>query len=221
MRRSIILAIVLSCITLVASAQMHFGIRAGIGFPNQTAKLGSLSMTSERTFGFHAGVVGLFQLPLGFADLELEGDLLFAKLGGKSTSTIVKSTMTTNTSLYYLQVPIRANLFFNFAGFGIYGGLGPKFGFGLAGSQSTKISGEVRGEKMGTSSTDNKIKFGSGNDADYKVMDVALSFHAGVRLGVIPLDASFYYDLGLANIIPESLAKGKNHNLGLSLAYYF
>lgn len=218
----VVVALLLMGFSLAASAQLKFGVRAGLGFPNQTGKSekllggGTVTYSTARAFGFHAGVLALYQIPMGFGGLEIEGDLQFAKLGGKAKEAMIDLVKTLKEgkevaykpveSLYYLQIPLRANFTFDLGPVNLLAGVGPQFGFGLFGSY-----------KMGDQKTD--IKFGK--DEYYSVMDISLSMHAGVRLGALPLQATFFYDLGLMDIDSSDISSVKNHNLGVSLAFLF
>lgn len=205
MRKVIVILVTLLTVSLVTQAQLRFGVRAGVGFPNMTTTVGNAKTTMSRNIGFHAGLLAMYQMPLSFGAFELEGDLQFAKLGARTQES------TSKLSLYYIQIPVRANILLDLGFAGVVAGIGPQFGFGLFGSS-------VLGTKENKIKTD--IKFGA-NDAIYNVLDIALSMHAGFRLNTIPLQATSFYDLGLMDIDKGNTTKTTNHNLGISLAYLF
>lgn len=224
------LLIAVSC---AAKAQFHFGVRAGVGFPNMRTKTEVLgvkttAVTDRLIVGTHFGIGGLYQLPLGdWGGLEFDGTLQAARLGGKQTivdvTTLAEAvtsslgmeltkdaTIKRVQSFWHLQLPLRANVFIDVNVLDIVLGFGPQFGVALVGKETIKA---------GDQKTTNKIKFGEGG---LNRFNLDLTTQAGIRLKEPMLGFAFYYNMGMLDINPSKLITTSHwSDLGLTVTYFF
>lgn len=212
---------------LSASAQFHFGFRAGMGFPNMktTLTVGNdtkVTKTDRLMVGFNMGISGLYIKPIAFGNIEFEGDLLFSRLGGQlKAEGPFGGYLKTTTSLYYMQLPIRVNYSIPVGPMDIYIGAGPQFGVGLAGN--SKVAGKLGADGKESSS---KTKVEWGGDTGYQRFDMNVSLQAGFRWREPMIGAAFYYNPGFMNIGSKA-AKALNakvinsSDLGFQLFFYF
>lgn len=210
----LLLALFVFCCTVAASAQLKFGFRGGLGLPYMRTKgLGQIggaqAANTGSTFGVHAGALALYQFSIGFWNVEFETDVQFAKLGARLTDTFLGVNAEGWLSIYYVQIPLRANFSFDLGLFNIFASAGPQVGIALF--DTFKKSKGERDVKDFLNLPDGKY---------YETLDLALSMHAGVRLGSLPLRVTFYYDVGVLDIEHRSREITlNNHNFGVSLAY--
>lgn len=158
-----------------AHAQAKFGIKAGINFAdlkyepkdqtNGTPDANSLT-------SFHAGIIADLPLTEGLA---LQPGVMLSGKGSKVEYSGVLGTYTKEINPLYIEVPVNI-LFKPQIGTGtkLYFGLGPYFGFGIAGKAN--FSGET---PAGDFYTDHDLSFGNDSDDDLKATDVGGNILAG------------------------------------------
>ncbi|MDR1581718.1 MAG: PorT family protein [Prevotellaceae bacterium] len=187
-----------------AQAQLRFGARAGFNLTNLS---GDVNNTKFKP-GFQIGAVGDYSINEAFA---IQPGLVFATQGCAVKETGYENKMTLN----YLQVPINAQYKLNLGGKTLLLQAGPYLGFGLGGKEKGKedFDGDGNWEDF-----DEKIKMGSGNDADFKTFDFGIGLGAGIQFGNI--QAGLGYNLGLANI-NNGTGSIKNGGLAITLTYLF
>lgn len=215
MKKLIAIAALAAATISTASAQMRFGPEVGLNLTSIQTKVDGTSDNSDMKIGARFGAVA--DIPMT-ANLYLRPGIQFSMMGGKKE---VKEdffgttyTYTSTVTLNYIQVPVNILYKFGEEGGGrFYVGLTPYLGFGISGTAKVKFEGESESEK---------IKFGSGDDADVKAMD----FGAGLKLGY-ELPMGLYFDVaflqGLSNNVPkgDSDHKMTNRNITIGIGYLF
>ncbi len=203
---SIAAALLLSFVA-TSSAQVRFGVKAGlnlanISFSNLPAEAG-ITTSMIPTFMVGGQVEFDFAENLGLGvGLQLQGK------GAKNKSDFLGQTVETTVTPMYLQVPVMLQYRNN----GFFAGVGPYVGFGLFGKNKT----------TGADSQD--LKFGSTIDDDFSALDFGAGVEVGYEFGSLRATAS--YNLGLANALPKDAVSGSDlkarHNvIGIGLAYLF
>ena len=185
-----------------ASAQVRFGIKAGLNLANLSfVNFGELEPSLKMLPTYQVGALAEFGITenLGVGvGLQLHGK------GAKSDEANDDSSI----KLGYLQVPVMLQ----FRKSGFYAGVGPYAAFGIFGKS------ETGGERE-------DVSFGSGVDDDFSPLD----FGAGLELGYefANFRATASYNLGLANMLPKDQRPDgfdfaiKSNVIGIALAYLF
>ena len=202
-------------LAFTASAQ-DYGVKAGLNITNMLVKESNFFSYKDNfqiNTGFHVGPTVEFHL-LDF--LSVEGGLLFNTKGytGISEETVNNETykIQERKNLFFLDVPLTLKVPFSVGNYKFYGIAGGYAGAGLMGD--SKIS-SYYGNRI------TKLNWGSdeGSD-DLKRYDYGLTFGAGIN--VDPFRIGISYNMGLANLSPESTgAKLSNRVLGISVGYSF
>jgi len=190
-----------------AQAQTTFGMRAGLNLTNVYQKNEQGEMKGlDWIPGFQIGVVADYPL---LVDLSFQPGILFATQGAKSETTLFGYKTKIDFTLNYIQIPINLQYKHNKI---LLVQAGPYLGYGIGGKVNMEISD---GKK--TVSNSEKIKFGSGDDADFKAFDFGFGFGAGLQLGNI--QAVLGYNRGLVKLDPD--VDMKNIGLALTVTYLF
>lgn len=202
--------VILSLFCLQAQAQT-FEIKGGLTLANVSANMGDLaSIDYKWNAGFHIGTF----IDVPFNDLlSLEPGLLFSTKGMRYDEELEGVKMKAVTNMYYLNIPVALKITENLGfGFKVYGLAGPYLGFGLFG----KNTYEALGVK-----TKEDIKWGSGENDDFRTIDYGLTFGGGLEVNSIQFEIS--YDLGLANIAADQSndLSIKNKVLRFTIGYRF
>ena len=188
-----------------ASAQIDFGVKAGLNLAN--VNYSEEGLDTKMLVTFQAGVVA----DINISDhLAIQPGLLLVGKGFKSEVELFGETFKTTANPMYLQVPVnllyKGNMF--------YAGVGPYAGFGLF--------GKVKSEGGGQSDSED-LSFGSGEDDTWSALDFGANLEAGVMLNNIRIGAG--YALGLANVIPNDVRSGdesvKNSVISVNVTYMF
>ena len=202
-----------------------FGIKAGLNLSNMLIKeteffipYNNNSYNYKMNPGFHLGataelpVSDLFTLETGLL-FSVKGIIISNEENFGATPLITKEKQ----NLLYLDIPIVAKVPFSLGGYDFYGSFGPYFGMGLAGNSKAIVN---FGDLHETESR--SINWGSDEGIDdFKRVDYGLTFGAGIKLN--SFQAGLSYNLGLANISPESSSGSviSNRVLGISIGYMF
>ncbi len=182
-----------------------FGVQAGFNLSSMLAKNSTVKSTEYKIApGFNIG--GVAEMPV--TDIfSVQAKLLFTTKGFnyKSSSGSTK----VNCFLFYTEIPILAKANFEIGNIGVYGILGPYFGFGLSG-------------RAKSGSTTESINWGSdGNSDDFKRFDFGMSIGAGANISIFQVGMN--YNLGIANIsaYTDNGTKQKNRTFNLFIIYVF
>jgi len=186
------LVAVTALITTIATAQIQFGVKAGLNLSN----LSLSPKSSEASFSFkpdfNAG--GLVFIPISEM-LALQPEVMYSGQGAK-----VKSGSESGTYNFgYINIPVLLK-YHHESGF--FAELGPQVGFNI--SAKAKADGQSQDLKDEIKSTDFSGVFG-------------LGYLSSINLGI---DAR--YNLGFANIVKNSSdTKLKNGVIQVSVFYMF
>lgn len=193
----------------VVSAQVKFGVTAGLNVSNETVKYGSFSIEPDWKAGFQAGVFLDCALT---SQLSIIPELLFTqrgcKLSDEDEDSGVKATNT--LTLNYLQLPI--NLAYKLdlgSGQQLFPFVGLYAGYGISGKMKVKA---------GSYSASGDVEFGSKDD-EVKPLDFGLNIGVGYQYSSILF--KLQYNLGLANLDNEDDCTTKNKNLAISVGFMF
>lgn len=200
------LATLVILFALSVNAQVQFGLKAGLNFPNWSVKeSGSTAPDTKIGFGFHLG--GIVDIPVS-SNFSIQPGALFSVKGFKADVNM-GTTVNTTTKLNYIEVPINAMLKVGEGDtkFLVFGG--PYLGYGLGGT--------VKAEAQGRSATSD-ITFGSG-DNDVNPLDFGINLGAGIKFNKIMVTAQ--YGIGLANLSNSSGETVHNNVIGVSVALLF
>lgn len=199
-----------------AQLPIKFGITAGLNVSNVSMSSGSISLSPDWKAGLQVGVIA----DISLGALSVMPELVFSQKGykmdyasnyytyGEENS---GETGTASTTVNYLTLPINlaykidlglAGTLFPFAG--------PYAGYALSGTWKESIS-----------DLSDKIKIGSGDDADLKALDFGLNFGVGYQFSKIMFRLK--YDLGLTNLQPGAAGDYslKSKNLTVGAGFFF
>lgn len=189
-----------------ASAQVNFGVKAGLNLATVTTK-NLDGLDPKMAITFQVGGIADINISDKFA---IQPGLLLVGKGFKLEDEFLGDTYKTTAAPFYLQVPVN----FLFKSDKFYVGAGPYVGFGLFGN--VKSTG-------GGSSDSESINFGSTEDDDFSALDFGANVEAGVIIHQIRIGAG--YALGLANVIPKDARSEdesvKNGVISVNVAYMF
>ena len=194
-------------VTAPAMAQdLSFGVKAGLNFSKFKIDADGYSVSPKSIAGLNIG----FYADYNLSDLlAVESGLSFEQKGYKTEEDGDKSTNKIN----YLTLPINLRANIAVGDNNLYFLAGPTFGIGLSG----KWKDEEDGDK-----DDGSIKFGSGDDADYKRMNVGFLIGVGYELSN-NIGVRLTYDMGLSNIDSDGNSdyKVKSGAFGIAVTYKF
>ena len=204
-----LLPVVLIIISVNAYAQkVRVGFTTGISIANYKAKMGNESQSGNAKAGFTAGI--LLDLAIG-KHLSFQPAINFVQKGTKDEQTISNTTEKVKLTTNYIELPL--NFLYNSRGrFGnFFIGAGPSF--------AVAISGKYK-YSDGVNSTDENIKFGSGDDDMMKQVDIGANFLTGFALNN-GLMFSVNFNAGLNTLAAQDSddASLRSHYAGIKLGY--
>jgi hypothetical protein len=205
--KRILLIVTTVLIGLNVSAQIKFGIKAGVNLPDCSIKEnGNQTSFTKMSFGFHLGGVTDIRVSESFS---LQPAILLSTKGCKEEMSSTESSVNVTVHLNYLEIPVNALLRVGSGNtkFLIFGG--PYLAYAL--------SGTVKGEADGLDSSMD-ITFGQ-EEGNTKPLDLGLNFGAGVEIKSFQITAQ--YGLGLTNLSNRSNETVNNNVIGFSIAYLF
>jgi len=155
--------------------------------------------------GFQIGVVADYPL---LEAVSIQPGILFTTQGAKSEASSGSYKAKVTFNLNYIQIPINLQI----RGKNRLLQAGPYLGYGIGGKYKAEIS-------QGTTkvSDSRKIKWGSGDDADFRAFDFGLGLGAGLYIG--NLQAVLGLNYGLVKLDPD--VDAKNIGLTLTATYLF
>ncbi|NPV83156.1 MAG: PorT family protein [Candidatus Aminicenantes bacterium] len=196
--RSLILALALAFMFSLAASPALAGIKSGIKGGITLANIKSVPETFEGyNWETKTGLAGGVFLEIGLpGPISIQPEVLYVQKGAKITVTEGEVTGTFSANIDYIEIPLL--LKFNL----VSGGLtipsvyaGPYFGFNTKAEFVTKVEGypEIKED----------IK------DDIKNTEFGVTFGLGLtqKLGVIKVTLDARYDLGISNIIEETVVE--------------
>ncbi len=204
-----LLPVVLIIISANAYAQkIRLGFTSGVSIANYKAKMGGESQSGQAKAGFTAGF--LLDLAIG-KHLSFQPAINFVQKGTKDEQTIFNTTETVKLTTNYIELPL--NLLYNSRG-----KIG-NFFIGAGPSIAVAISGKYK-YSNGVTSTNENIKFGSGDDDMMKQVDVGANLVTGFALNN-GLMFSVNFNAGLNNLAAQSSddVSLRSNYVGIKLGY--
>jgi len=193
----------------------NFGLKGGLNLSNMLMKDDDDTYSDDLKMkpGFHVGATAEFPLSEIFS---FETGLLLSTKGFKMSESEEEISMEVKMNLLYLDIPLTAKTTYDLGGPKIYGVFGPYVGMGLSGK--SKIEVTYDGE---TETEEEDIEWGSDKEKDLKRLDFGLTMGAGVEIKSFQIGLT--YNLGLANISPDTDGglKINNRVLALTVGYKF
>ena len=180
--------------TLLISAQVRFGVKAGLSIANfNTSGLNYIEGTTHSTRNtFNGGVMA--SLPL-FSSFYIQPELMYSGQGQTSSS----PTITATSAYDYLNLPV---LFKYQHASGLFAETGPQIGFLL--SAKEKANG-----------------FTFDDNATHSI-DFSWAFGLGYQIKTIPVGFNLRYNLGLTNTLNQPQPwVAKNSVFQIDLFYLF
>jgi hypothetical protein len=169
--KRIFLLLFTALVTLTTSAQVQFGVKAGINIANLTLSNVPSGYSLSSKTDFNAGIFALFPL---FTSCYLQPELIYSGQGA-ATSVLGSSG---KLDYNYLNIPILFK-YQHLSGFIVESG--PQIGFLL--SANEKANGQTLNAKDATQSVDFSWAFGIG----YKFSKIGFGIDARYNLGLTTL----------------------------------
>ncbi|MEO6405232.1 MAG: outer membrane beta-barrel protein [Ferruginibacter sp.] len=228
--KTIISILALFLISLNGRSQVHFSINAGPNFGNIKTTSEDVGIDSKLAIGYiftgyaHIPVSNNLKILTGLEYESIHAKIDFSESedygGGAYSKIIIKAKQ----HLDYVNIPLKLmySPVIKAKGKLEIGG-GPFIGIGLSGKGKGTYYEEYSDGITLTKdeeTIDEKIKFGSGDDDNYKRinfglgLNVAYSTSSNLRLGV-------YTNIGLSNIDADPDSKTKTFTVGLTVGYVF
>jgi hypothetical protein len=206
-------------LTIDASSQTKIGLKGGVNFAKFRYSDSESNDDNKIQTSFQIG--GYANLPLG-KFFSFQPGLTLSGKGNKVESSFGYSHFKSSTNIMYLEIPVNA--VYKKAGF--YIGAGPYAAFALAGEHESEgemdVSSSFTPQLIEFSDT-HDLKFGSGDDKDFKRTDFGVNLLGGYefRNG---LNFGLNYGLGIRDIGSSSLdgiSKTRNRIFSLTFGYSF
>ncbi len=208
---AILLVVVVLCGISSELQAQNLGLKAGLNLSNvySTLKGDVISEDFNTNTGFHIGLSAEFPIS---KIISFESGLLFSTKGYSVKEDGLLVDYSSTTKLYYLDIPLTAKAAYKVGGIKVFANVGPYLGIGLLG----KVSSD--GNVLGVSGSDESdVVWGDGGD--FERLDYGLILGAGIEFGKITIGAS--YEIGLADISPNSNIETNNRLTLISLGYKF
>ena len=193
------------------SAQVTFGVSAGIISANYAAKESGVRMSPSRKTGFTVG--SFVNVPIA-GSLYFQPGLNFVQKGYvfKDNSDPAYAEKNTNT-VNCIEIPLNMVYRTNGNSNGFMFGVGPSLAFA--------VSGKDKYESAATKET-TKLKIGNGIDDDLRGFDLGGNIIAGVQLKSRIVFAA-NYNFGFSNLIPkgDSDTRLTSNYFGVRVGYVF
>ncbi|HEY1872039.1 MAG TPA: porin family protein, partial [Chitinophagaceae bacterium] len=185
-----------------------FGFSGGLTMSSYKTKSDGDTYTSKSKTGFTAGFVS--DIPLS-KSISLQPALQFTQKGGIDKETFDGEDYKMTITFNYLEVPVNIVYKTRSAKTKFYIGAGPSIALGLSGKGKVESGGET---------VSAKVKFGSGENDDFKGLDAGANMLAGLMFknGV---SISMNYNMGFSNLVIGGDKNNSLHNnyWGLRVGY--
>lgn len=212
---------------VVISANMMAQISVNVGYLNDsrntTTKLGDNSKTTKAAYnGFTLGASYTYNF---MEWMGVTGGVNYQFLNNHQDIDVMIGTTGTktdiNTMIHALDVPIRLEAGYNFTDdLRVFGYVGPKFVFDLAGKAKSTTTGYINGKKQGDAKTESGDIF---KDTNYSRFNLMMGPGVGVKYSNFSLRVG--YDWGLLNRNTDADSKKdriySNNQLYVTLGYSF
>jgi hypothetical protein len=208
--------LVLSSVLIYSSKSIAqtFGVKGGLNLTNMVVKADSKTLSEDFKMnpGFHLGATAEFPINDMFA---FESGLLISTKGYKIVDEEGDYKSEGKLNLTYLDIPLTAKASFEAGSAKIFGLFGPYVGLGLTGKSKYTVTSDDEKE-----TEEEDVKWGSDKEkSDFKRLDYGLSIGAGLEINSLTFGLN--YNLGMANIIPNTVVTANNRVIAVSVGYKF
>lgn len=217
--------------SLVASAQVRPSIIVSAGYQGANMRnIGLESVKPKMLSGARAGVaVDMPLLESGVLGLSFQPGVNFSmkgyKYAGESTSSLVSGKYNVTTNLYYLDIPILANLTCRFGdNLGVYINAGPYLSYGFLGKITS--SGEVKsgdyaigGKILDGNHNTNPFKKDKNGNSLYNPFDWGFQVGAGLEISRFMVGVNVQY--GLMDLSKHLDKSQSNTSFAATVGYRF
>lgn len=202
--------------------KLSFAVLGGVNFQNLNGKdFNGNKLTNDMILGYHAGIN--VQIPFA-PEFYLQPGLNFSTKGANNTYSLLGTSYTTSTNIYYVEVPLNLVYKAKLSNGYFMLGFGPYAGYGVGGTVKTKGgSADIKTDVK----FQNVVEIGDDPTVSYfKALDAGANVFAGYEMAS-GLFIQLETQLGLININPEykividDKSILKNTGFGLSLGYRF
>jgi len=211
-------------LTVAASAQLKFGIKAGLHFPS--LKVSGEELNPEEIEGLKANTTfyfgGTIEVPVN-ENFVVQSGLNYIRKGAKFDFSYSEGgdavSLTTKINLNYLELPVNGLFKFNAGTGSLLVGAGAYYGYALDGNTKSEVSLTMDGQTEKESENEDLI-LGNTTADDFKRGDFGLNFLLGYELKN-GLSFNGGYRLGLTNISnsPDGSVKNKGFSVGLGFNF--
>jgi hypothetical protein len=206
MKKTLYLLIsLLSLIGQTKAQKTRLGFTVGTTIANYKTTVESISITSKSKMGITAGITT--SIPLG-EKFSFQPGLHFVQKGGAYKEEGYKDWLTLN----YLELPLNIIYKMNTQRGSAFIGAGPSLSMGISGRNKWEMGDEKGNEK---------VKFGSDNDKDFKAAEAGLNFITGYHF-TSGIFVAANYNTGLSNLLhnEESFdGKLKTRYIGVRIGF--
>ena len=180
-------------------------IKLGITTGAQFAHTRSGNTNTDSRFAYNFGVTSLIDLT---SSIQLNTQLLFIGKGYKYYNSFEQRNL---VKPVYFELPVVARFHFKTTeNTGVFIGLGGYYAAGVGGKETYYINDER---------LENKIEFGSSINAVLTKSDGGAVMQIGGNFRD-NFEGCLFYDMGLANIIPNTTTLTYNRVIGFNLAWF-
>ncbi len=188
--------------SLQTIGQSKIGITTGVLFSHTRTS----SSNTDARFAYNVGVASLFELS---AHIQLNMQLLFIGKGYKYYNTFGQRNL---VKPMYLEIPIVPRFHFRTTeNAEVFIGIGGYYALGIGGKETYYQNDE----RLQT-----KIEYGQGTNSVLTQSDGGVVMQVGTTFRD-NFEGYIFYDMGLANIIPNTTTRTYNRVIGFNLAWYF
>ena len=222
--KKILLAAAAALMTIGAYAQYRPTFIVSAGYQGASLKVENNSDT-QLASGARVGVDADFSvIDAGAVNFSIRPGVHFSMKGSKYANGLDLGSLgsfsgSVTDHLYYLDVPVLANVGFNAGGFGVYVNAGPYVGFGVGSSRTTVTSTETVITDPKTNVDSNSTNLFAEDGGIYKPFDWGFQLGAGVEFNRFLVGVGTQF--GLGNISRFDNVSVKNSDFFVTVGYRF
>lgn len=227
--KKLLLAAAAALMTVGAYAQYRPTFIISAGYQGATLKVGD-SKDTKIASGARVGVDADFSLyDAGYMNISLRPGVHFSMKGSKLENgfkfgDLIDTKASATTHLYYIDVPILANVGFNAGEFGVFVNAGPYLGVGV-GSSLTTTSSTATAMTDPKTTTDSKSTNLFGDNGAYNRFDWGIQVGGGVEYNRFLVGVGAQFGLQNINRVKEAagvtLPATKNSAFFVTVGYRF
>ena len=220
--RKLLLAAAAALMTIGAYAQYRPTFIVSAGY--QGASLKTENNETKLASGARAGLdVDFGIIDTGTVNFSVRPGVHFSMKGSKfeqglDLGSLLNTTTSFTDHLYYIDVPVLANVGFNAGEFGVFVNAGPYLGFGVGSSRTiTNTTSTIATDP--STNTDRSETNLFGDNGIYKPFDWGIQLGAGVEFHRVLVGVGTQF--GLGNISKSDNVKINNSDFFVTVGYRF